>query len=113
MVRRLLKDEINHGRLGWAHLAAERSNGRGGFLSEILPAMLAGAVDPGLFERGADPVDAEAMAHGELPRADRQTLFATTLREVILPGFETFGIDARPAAAWLERQIAKPSTEAR
>ena len=32
----LLKDEVGHAQLGWAHLAAERAAGRGGFLRDLL-----------------------------------------------------------------------------
>jgi hypothetical protein len=105
VIRRLLKDEINHGRMGWAHLSAERSHGRGEFLSEILPAMLAGSVEDELFDTGPDPVDGEAIAHGELRRADRRTLWAAALDDAILPGFEAFGVDCRPAAAWVQRRL--------
>src|SRR3984957_14113412 len=57
VVRRLLKDEAAHSKLGWAHLAAERRLGFGAFLGAILPSLLNGAVDPGLFRDGPDPVD--------------------------------------------------------
>src|SRR6185295_14842249 len=30
-LRELLRDEVRHARLGWAHLAAERAQGRGAF----------------------------------------------------------------------------------
>ena len=110
VVRRLMKDEVQHSRFGWAHLAAERQRGFGDFLSSVVPSMLASSVDEELFAKGPDPVDAEAVEHGELPRKDRVELFASALRDVILPGFDMFNIDTRSAREWLERRLAAPAT---
>jgi hypothetical protein len=105
ITRRLLKDEVTHGQLGWAHLAAERRGGAGGFLSGKLPQMLAGSVSPELFDEGPDPIGEAAIAHGELPRKERVELFASALRDVLLPGFATFGLDVQPATAWAEQRL--------
>ena len=48
-IREILRDEIWHSRLGWAHLHAARADGQGAFLSLALPRMLAGAVRMELF----------------------------------------------------------------
>ncbi|MHB1846126.1 MAG: ferritin-like domain-containing protein [Deltaproteobacteria bacterium] len=101
-VRRLLRDEVDHARLGWAQLAAERRDGRGDFLAPLLPALLAGSVEPALFDEGPEPVGEAAIAHGELPRLDRVALFSDALRETVLPGFASFGLEIAPALAWLD-----------
>jgi hypothetical protein len=105
VVRRLLKDEVTHAQLGWAHLAAERKRGAGDFLSGKLPHMLAGSVAAEVFDTSPDPTSQSAIAHGELPRAERVALFASALRDVLLPGFATFGLDVRPATAWAEEKL--------
>jgi hypothetical protein len=105
VIRRLLKDEVTHSQLGWAHLAAERQRGAGDFLSARLPQMLAGSVAPELFEDAADPTGEAAIAHGELQRRERLDLFASALRDVLLPGFATFGLDVGPATAWAEEKL--------
>jgi hypothetical protein len=106
IVRRLLKDEVVHGKFGWAHLAAERQRGGGAFLSSLIPKMLARSVEDELFSSGPDPVDAEAIAHGEVPRTERLEIFVSGLREVIFPGFEMFGLDMAPAKEWLTKRLA-------
>jgi hypothetical protein len=106
VVRRLVKDEIVHSRLGWAHLAAERSRGRGAFLPPLLPRMLEASVDPEIFSIADEPVDAAARAHGELPRVERVAIFVSALRDVIFPGFESFGLATDQGKAWLEHQLA-------
>jgi hypothetical protein len=105
VIRRLLKDEVTHGQLGWAHLAAERKRGAGDFLSAKLPHMLASSVAPELFDDAPDPTGEAAIAHGELPRTERVAIFASALRDVLLPGFATFGLDIRPATAWAEQKL--------
>jgi len=103
-VREILRDEVTHARLGWAHLSAERARGGGAGLAAGLPAMLSGTVRDDLFA----PVD-EALAdprlagHGELPREVRVEVFARTLESVVFPGLEAHGVDASAGRAWLAR----------
>ncbi len=96
----LLRDEVVHARLGWAHLAAERQRGHDlAHLAARLPKLLRDAFGEDL---GAlyDPPEA-APDFALLSRADRVALFADTLRDVLLPGFEEVGVDTAPARAWL------------
>ena len=101
-LRRILADEISHSRLGWAHLAAERAAGRGGFLAAHLPRMLAGAVAEELFSPAAGPPSAALLAHGELPEAARLELLLATLRDVVYPGLEAHGVGTAAARAWVD-----------
>lgn len=103
-VREILRDEVTHARLGWAHLSAERARGGGARLGEGLPAMLAGTVREELFAPAdGEAVDPRLAGHGELPRALRVEVFVRTLEGVVFPGLEAHGVDASAGRAWLAR----------
>lgn len=103
-VREILRDEVTHARLGWAHLSAERALGGGAQLAAGLPAMLAGTVREELFApTDGEAVDARLAGHGELPRAVRVEVFVQTLEAVVFPGLEAHGVDATAGRAWLAR----------
>ena len=87
--KRIVKDEVQHSRLGWAHLSAEAAKGRGGFLGECLPLMLGVAVEDVLFAADTAPENPALLAHGELPLRSLRGLFVSTLEEVVLPGLAT------------------------
>lgn len=108
----ILRDEVRHARLGWAHLAAERERGVRDVVSEHLPAMLAATVhealllapEPGSERATPSPESAELAGLGSLPLPVRRTLFKETLRHVVFPGLEQFGLDTRGGRAWLDRR---------
>jgi hypothetical protein len=107
-IREILKDEVWHSRMGWAHLHAARAQARGGFLSAALPRMLAGAVRVELFADSAEADESELLAdHGELPATTRIEVFESAARDVLLPGLEELGIDTGPARAWIESAIER------
>jgi hypothetical protein len=100
LLESLLEDEIDHGRVGWAYLASVPKPELGA-LSKALPDMLERTV--GRTLRGAahdaEP-DVPARARlGHIASAPCVELFRTTLREVILPGFDVLGVDLGPANA--------------
>jgi hypothetical protein len=117
-LREILRDEIWHSRLGWAHLYSARANGQGDFLPAALPRMLAGAVRMELFtDSPAEAGDGvELLAdHGELPQATRIEVFESAARDVLLPGLEGLGIDTGAARAWISdalRGVASRRLEA-
>ncbi len=99
----LLKDEVQHARLGWAHLAAERVAGRGEFLGDVLPLMLEASVEPGFLEGTlAVPWTDELYDYGELPWVELVQIYRDTLNLVVFPGFQAVEIDTAKARAWLE-----------
>jgi hypothetical protein len=101
-LRAILRDEVQHARLGWAHLAWARARGETRFVAAALPRMLAGAVQEELFSPSARAVDgAELEAHGELAEAQRLAIFSATAAHVLAPGFEQHGIDTGPMRAWI------------
>jgi hypothetical protein len=107
----LLKDEVNHARLGWAHLAAERAAGRGAFLGDILPLMLEASVEPGFLEGKLEQPWTDAMYdYGELPLKELLQIYFETMDEVILRGMDAMGIDTSKGRAWLAERAPSPQT---
>ena len=105
VLHEIAKDEVVHGRMGWTHLAREAAAIDVTFLSRFVPAMLSGTVDDALFARRApDPADDALARHGVLGPARKKEIFVRTLEEVVLPGFEQFGIDTAPARGWLAQR---------
>jgi hypothetical protein len=101
----LLEDEIDHGRVGWAHLASV-ARGEGGraamsALSIVLPDMLDRTIGRALRNAAANPEPDSASRRGlgHLANAPCIDLLKQTVREVILPGFEQAGVDLGPAHA--------------
>jgi hypothetical protein len=98
----LLTDEVNHARLGWAHLAAERAEGRGGFLGDVLPLMLEASVEPGFLERTMPLPWTEALYdYGELPLEELVQIYCDTMNVVVFPGLDAMGVDTARGRAWL------------
>jgi Rubrerythrin len=106
VLRAIARDEVVHGRMGWAHLARESAGYDVSFLSSWIPAMLSGSVEETLFSHlDATPEDPDLLRHGVLPPSQKRAIFARTLEEVVVPGLEQFGIDGSPARAWVCARI--------
>ena len=104
-MRSIVKDEVRHSQLGWAHLAAEHQQGMRDVVGSRLPAMLAQTLEPELFSRRPEhPLQEELDTMGALGRAKRRRIVVETLSEVVFPGLERFGIDIRPGQQWLQQQ---------
>lgn len=102
----VLRDEVRHARLGWAHLAAESRRLDLSFLGPRLPAMLAQTVADELFDDNA-PDDSAVVGLGGLARPERRRVFVATMHQVVLPGLERFGVDTTQAKAWLDGRVAR------
>ncbi len=89
-VRRILRDEIEHARIGWAVLAAEARRGSVAWLAPHVAGMVRGAVAAGDREGEG----AELSGYGILTRARVDAVVRGTLDEVILPGLRSFQIVA-------------------
>ena len=107
-LHQLLKDEVRHARLGWAHLAAERAEGRGDFLADVLPLMLEASVEPGFLEGTASAPWTEPMYdYGELPPAELVQIYCDTMDLVVFKGLDAMGIDTSKGRAWLAERTSK------
>ncbi len=103
-VRAILKDEVSHSRMGWAHLEAERQHGRGDFLSHAFVSMFEQAGVDEIFDPEDRLRDSPALAaHGELSLDRRTGIFRGAVGELILPGWEAAGLDISAARTWLQR----------
>jgi hypothetical protein len=104
-LRDLLKDEVRHARLGWAHLAAERSVGRGAFLGDVLPLALEASIEPGFLEETMVlPWTAGLYDYGELPLSELVQIYRDTLEFVVFKGLDAIGIDTSKGREWLARR---------
>jgi len=103
----LLKDEVKHAQLGWAHLASERAAGRGAFLRDVLPAMLEASVEPGFLEGTLTQSWTDGMLeYGELPAPELVQLYCETLIEVVFRGLDAMGVDTALGRAWLSQRTS-------
>lgn len=96
-----LREEIEHARLGWAHLASSQVSAAtraalGAWLGRVLRANVPQwfRSDPSLPERGAPE-------QGVPSAATTRVLVLDALRDVVLPGFEEVGIDPSAGHAYL------------
>lgn len=108
VLHELARDEVNHSRLGWAYLAWARPHFDLGFLGALLPGMISGSAGPDLFTPGpAAANDPALLGRGVVPKSMRQRLYLETMETVVLPGFDTLGVDSGLARIWVaERRMA-------
>lgn len=101
-LRELLSDEIDHGRIGWAHLASLGGRER----AEVAPWL-----HPMAFtnlrewrrETPYDPAHSEAMtAQGVPPARVIHEALVDALRTLIVPGLEELGMDVRALRGWID-----------
>jgi ferritin-like protein len=104
-VHEILRDEVRHSQVGWAHLAAEHKNGFGGVIGDYLPVMLEGAITEELFRAGEDAGDG-LTGYGALNRENRWALFIETMRQIVFPGLERFGVDISAGEQWIRHKLA-------
>jgi hypothetical protein len=97
----LLEDEIDHGRVGWAYLAARQREASASSLADSLPAMLERTVGR-VVDRVVDDEDEPALeAHGYLSQRAARALYADALHDLLLPGFTELGVDLAPVRSLL------------
>ena len=107
-VRAILRDEVNHSKLGWAYVAHESERGRLDFLVDELETMVeqldvAAIMAPTGLREGAC-----FEFYGELSDTRRFALFRHTIFDVALKGLEHFGVDTRRARSCLARYGVQP-----
>lgn len=102
-LRALLKDEVDHGRIGWAFVAGMREEQKAG-LGANLPALLQACIR--VWTRRSAELPAGLEAHGVLGDAEVRKTIGRALNEVVLPGFEHCAVpvpaEARSALIALE-----------
>jgi hypothetical protein len=114
LVHEILKDEVKHSQIGWAHLAAEEKRRDLRVLGRYLPGMFEICVRDELFQPApADAGDQESFDFGVMPVAHRLEQFRATTEQVVIPGFEKYGIDTAGVRAWLDRKSLRQRRYAR
>ncbi len=109
VMHEILRDEIRHSRLGWAHLESESLALPCKLLADYLPAMLAGTVNEELFvERQALAIEEPLSGLGSLTRRQRVELFSDAMHKVVFPGLERYGVDTAQGASWLDKRFSPP-----
>ncbi len=97
--RQLLRDDLNHARMGWAHLASPFvSTEAKHHVGRALPTLLRLGHEGWLHEPRAAFDDA---ANGVVGPAGFPALMEKAFEELILPGFEHVGIDTGAGRAWV------------
>jgi len=111
-VESLLEDEIDHGRVGWAYVAQVLRDGGGAGLGSMLPSLVRDAAKPVLDEAREEPEadDPRLEAHAYLGRDAAAEVYARTLGDVVLPGFDAVGVDTTATRAMLREEgwLARP-----
>jgi hypothetical protein len=102
-----LHDEIEHARVGWAHLASDAvSDATRSALGPCLPRLIE-ANAPG-WEREDPSLPPEGVpSHGHLPVAVSRRVFVDAVADLVLPGFAHVGVDIGPARAWLAQRAGR------
>jgi hypothetical protein len=100
-ISELLSDEIDHGRIGWAHLATLDEASRAEVGRWLLPMAFLN-LRVWRYETPIDPEHTEGLtAHGA-PRPELiHEALADALRELIVPGLQRLGIDTKLLERWL------------
>lgn len=104
-IQEILRDEIDHGRVGWAYVAHLAQKGEVGFVGAHLPDLFEAAIEDELFDTpDPDDPDAATMCLGTLPKVERARLFQSAVADLILPGLAHFGIDTAGGEKWLKER---------
>jgi hypothetical protein len=98
----LLSDEIDHGRIGWAHLATLDAATRREVAGWLLP-MAYLNLRTWRYETPPDPTHTEQLtAHGApAPEVIHEAL-VNALRQIILPGLKQVGVPTELLERWLD-----------
>jgi hypothetical protein len=103
----LLRDDVDHARLGWAHLASTYvSRDAKRHIERALPTLLRLGHESWVGEPRSSESDS---AHGVLGRDGFGELTRSALTEIVLPGFDHVGVDARAGRDWLAKSAPAAS----
>lgn len=88
----ILRDEVRHARLGWAHLAVEAERGDVGWLAPAVPAMIDAARDAERPPGGDPSAPRDLRRYGVLPPDEVERVVDEVLRTTVRPGLARFGV---------------------
>jgi len=97
----LLSDEIDHGRIGWAHLASLDASTRASVGKWLLPMCFLN-LRIWRYETPLDPSHVAILtAHGAPPAEVIHEALVDALRDLIVPGLQQLAIDTSRIERWL------------
>ena len=105
LLHRLLKDEVRHAQVGWAHLGEEARLRDCAFVADHLAEMLDISVRDAVFLAVREEDSGASLRHGVLPVGQRREQFCRTLDEVVVPGFAHFGVDTSAMTVWRDHKL--------
>ncbi len=91
----IYSDEVAHARLGWSYLRHAIEVGGQGVIdaaAEMLPRALRGVANVVEKERPIGEVTPAVRTHGLMTPAEERIIYATCIREVLVPGFQALGV---------------------
>ncbi len=91
----IYSDEVMHARLGWSYMRHAIEVGGQGVIdaaAEMLPRALRGVANVVERERPVGEVTDAVRTHGLMTPAEERVIYATCVREVLVPGFQALGI---------------------
>jgi hypothetical protein len=91
----IYSDEVMHARLGWSYLRYSIELGGQGVIdaaAEMLPRALRGVANVVERERPVGEVTPAVRDHGLMTPAEERVIFASCVRDVLVPGFAALGI---------------------
>ena len=91
----IYSDEVMHARLGWSYMRHAIEVGGQGVIdaaAAMIPRALRGVANVVERERPIGEVTDAVRAHGLMTPAEERVIYATCVREVLVPGFEALGI---------------------
>lgn len=91
----IYSDEVMHARLGWSYMRHAIEVGGQGVIdaaAEMLPRALRGVANVVERERPVGEVTEAVRGHGLMTPAEERVIYATCVREVLVPGFTALGI---------------------
>jgi hypothetical protein len=104
VIESLLEDEIDHGKVGWAYLASRANARELEGLAPRLAMLLERTVGRAMRDAARHPEgdDPQMEAFGYVGRTSSLAVFRRALVDVIVPGFETLGVDLGASRACIE-----------
>jgi hypothetical protein len=100
-LRELLSDEIDHARIGWAHLASLAPAERAEVQPWLYGITLANVKVWRETEREY-PSDERLISQGALSRALLERALLTAVRELVVPGFASLGFETAALQRWAD-----------
>jgi len=99
-VLELLSDEIDHARLGWAHLGS-LDDARRRAVAPWLPSMVRANLK--MWRNTPRPYSTDPLVHrhGAPPADAVETALKGAISDLMIPGLERFGLPTGPLRAWL------------